>query len=699
MSKTILLIQGNAADAMFVQAALLGSTGESIRIEWVQSCSKGVERLGGTGEQKDGIDAVLVDLFLPDSKGIDTFDQLHHVSPHTPILILSAPHDEEIAKLAVQKGAQDYLLQSRLDSYVLRKALRNMMDRTANAEALFEEQERAQVTLDSIGDAVLCTDADGLITYLNAVAEGLTGWSRIEAEGRPLADVFRIIDSGSRKTAMDPVGFAIRENRTMGLTPNCILVRRDGAEVGIEDSVAPIHDRQGKVTGAVVVFRDVTAAQALSRKMSHLAQHDSVTDLPNRILLNDRLVQAIAMAQRYGKKLAVLFLDIDRFKHINDTAGHTAGDRLLQSISNRLLDCVRNSDTVCRQGGDEFVVLLSEVARAEDSALTAEKILAALSEPHSIDQLQLLVSASIGIAIYPEDGATAEALLESADAAMYQAKDCGRNNYQFFKAEMNQHVFQSQGLAVDLRHALERHEFALQYQPKVDLRTGAIAGVEALLRWRHPAHRMIRPSRFISIAKDSGLIVPIGNWVLREGCRQAKAWQSAGLDPVNMAINVSTVELRAKNFAAGVREVLADTGLAARHLELEITEAFLMQDPISTGSVLRELKDLGVRLALDDFGTGYSSLSYLKRFPIDTLKIDHSFVRDLTTDAGDAKIVSAVVNMGRSLDVRVVAEGVETREQCAFLREQRCPEAQGNYFFEPAGPETVTELLTHAMSA
>ena len=699
MSKTILLIQGNAADAMFVQAALLGSTGESIRIEWVQSCSKGVERLGGTGEQKDGIDAVLVDLFLPDSKGIDTFDQLHHVSPHTPILILSAPHDEEIAKLAVQKGAQDYLLQSRLDSYVLRKALRNMMDRTANAEALFEEQERAQVTLDSIGDAVLCTDADGLITYLNAVAEGLTGWSRIEAEGRPLADVFRIIDSGSRKTAMDPVGFAIRENRTMGLTPNCILVRRDGAEVGIEDSVAPIHDRQGKVTGAVVVFRDVTAAQALSRKMSHLAQHDSVTDLPNRILLNDRLVQAIAMAQRYGKKLAVLFLDIDRFKHINDTAGHTAGDRLLQSISNRLLDCVRNSDTVCRQGGDEFVVLLSEVARAEDSALTAEKILAALSEPHSIDQLQLLVSASIGIAIYPEDGATAEALLESADAAMYQAKDCGRNNYQFFKAEMNQHVFQSQGLAVDLRHALERHEFALQYQPKVDLRTGAIAGVEALLRWRHPTHRMIRPSRFISIAKDSGLIVPIGNWVLREGCRQAKAWQSAGLDPVNMAINVSTVELRAKNFAAGVREVLADTGLAARHLELEITEAFLMQDPISTGSVLRELKDLGVRLALDDFGTGYSSLSYLKRFPIDTLKIDHSFVRDLTTDAGDAKIVSAVVNMGRSLDVRVVAEGVETREQCAFLREQRCPEAQGNYFFEPAGPETVTDLLTHAMSA
>jgi diguanylate cyclase (GGDEF)-like protein/PAS domain S-box-containing protein len=699
MPKTVLLIQDNAVDARFVQAALLGSTGESIRIEWVRSCSKGVERLSGTGEQRDGIDAVLVDLILPDSKGIDTFDQLYKVAPHTPILVLSAPHDEEIAKLAVQKGAQDYLLQSRLDSYVLRKALRNMMERAANAEVLFEGQERAQVTLDSIGDAVISTDAHGLVTYLNAVAEGLTGWSRKEAEGRPLADVFRIINSGSGETAADPVELAIRENRTVGLTPNCILVRRDGVEAGVEDSVAPIHDRQGKVTGAVIVFRDVTAAQALSRKMSHLAQYDSVTDLPNRILLNDRLVQAMAMAQRHGKKLAVLYLDIDRFKHINDTAGHAAGDRLLQSISNRLLGCVRSSDTVSRRGGDEFVVLLSEVAQTEDSAVAAQKILAALSEPHSIDELDLLVSASIGIAIYPGDGATAEALLESADAAMYQAKDCGRNNYQFFKAEMNGQVFHRQGLAVDLRHALERREFALHYQPKVNLRTGAIAGVEALLRWRHPTHRLIRPSRFISIAKDSGLIVPIGNWVLREACRQAKAWESAGLAPVNMAINVSTVELRAKNFVAGVREALADTGLAARHLELEINETFLMQDPISTGSVLQELKDLGVRLALDDFGTGYSSLSYLKRFPIDTLKIDHSFVRDLTTDAGDARIVSAVVNMGRSLDVRVVAEGVETPEQCVFLREQRCPEAQGYYFFEPAIPEAVTELLTQAMSA
>jgi diguanylate cyclase (GGDEF)-like protein/PAS domain S-box-containing protein len=697
--KTILLIQDDPANAESVQAALLGH-GESVRIERVQRCSEAVERLSGEGEYKDGIDAVLVDLSLPDSQGIDTFERLYCVAPHTPILILSTPRDEEIAKLAVQRGAQDYLLlTSPVDGGALRKALRSMIERAAIAEALFTEQERAQVTLDSIGDAVISTDAGGFVTYVNAVAEGMTGWPRKEAEGRPLAEVFRIVSGDSREVAPDPMGLAIREDRTVGLTPNCVLIRRDGFEIGIEDSVAPIHDRRGKVTGAVMVFRDVTAAQAMSRKMSHLAQHDSVTDLPNRVLLNDRLVQAMAMAQRNGKKLALLYLDVDHFKNINDTAGHAVGDQLLQSIAKRLLSCVRNSDTVSRQGGDEFAILLSEVAYAQDAAVTAEKILAALSEAHQIDELELYVSASIGIVVYPGDGTTSETLLKNADAAMYQAKDCGRNNYQFSRAEMNRHIFERQALENDLHRALDRHEFTLHYQPKVSLRSGAIVGVEALLRWHHPTRRLIRPSRFISIAEDSGLIVPIGEWVLREACRQAKIWQAAGLAPVRMAVNVSAVELRAKNFVAGVREILADTQFDARYLELEITEAFLMQDPLSTQTVLQELKDTGMQLALDDFGTGYSSLSCLKRFPIDTLKIDGSFVGNLTADEGDAGIVSAVVNMGKSMDVCVVAEGVETPEQFAFLKHQRCPEAQGNYFFEPMNPEAVTALLAQTMSA
>ncbi len=679
--------------ARSVREALLGSS-ESLRIDWVRRCSKGLERLNGTKKPKYAIDAVLVDLCLPDSQGIKTFDRLYNAAPDIPMLILSTPQNEDIAKLAVQRGAQDYLLKNRLDSYVLPKALRSMIERAANAEALFEEKERAQVTLDSIGDAVISTDAHGHITYINAVAEGLTGWSRKEAAGRELADVFQIVSAGSREAAQDPMQLAIRENRTVGLTPNCMLIRRDGVEADIEDSAAPIHDRRGRVTGAVIVFRDVSVARAMSLKMSHQAQHDSLTDLPNRILLNDRLSQAITMAHRHGKKLAVLYLDMDRFKRVNDSAGHTVGDRLLQSVAVRVLGCVRSSDTVCRLGGDEFVILLSEVAHARDAAVTAEKILAALGEPHQIAQLELHVSASIGIVTFPEDGTTAEDLLKNADAAMYQAKECGRNNYQFFKAEMNRHALERHSLEIDLRHALQRREFVLHYQPKVNLHTGAITGVEALLRWRHPTRRLIRPSRFISIAEESGLIVPIGKWVLREGCRQAKVWLAAGAAPVSMAVNISPVELRAKDFVAGVHEILTETGLDARHLELEITETFLMQDTVSTGIVLQELKEMGIRLALDDFGTGYSSLSYLKRFPIDTLKIDQSFVRDLTSDLDDASIVSAVINMGRSLNMRVVAEGVETREQSAFLLNHQCPEAQGFYFGAPVIPEKVAELLS-----
>jgi diguanylate cyclase (GGDEF)-like protein len=485
----------------------------------------------------------------------------------------------------------------------------------------------------------------------------------------------------------------MRGNRTVGLTPNCLLVRRDGFESAIEDSAAPIHDRQGRVTGAVMVFHDVSTARALSMRMAYLAQHDSLTDLPNRVLFNDRLTQAMAMAHRHEMRLAVLYLDIDRFKHVNDSSGHAIGDRLLKSVAVRLQACVRSSDTVSRQGGDEFVILLGEVAHAADASVAADKMLAALSESHLIDGLELRISASIGIVTYPMDGTSVESLVKNADTAMYRAKECGRNNYQFFTAEMNVHALERQNLESDLRHALERDEFVLHYQPKVNVRTGAITGVEALVRWRHPTRRLIGPSRFISIAEESGLIVPIGKWVLREACRQAKNWQSEGLFPMKVAINVSTVELRAKNFVEGVRSALSETGLAASYLELEVTETFLMQDATSTALVLHELKDLGVQLALDDFGTGYSSLSHLRRFPIDTLKIDHSFIRHLTTDASDAGIVSAVVNMGKSLRMRVVAEGVETLEQYTLLKKHRCPEAQGFYFSEPVIPEEITELF------
>jgi diguanylate cyclase (GGDEF)-like protein len=447
------------------------------------------------------------------------------------------------------------------------------------------------------------------------------------------------------------------------------------------------------VTGAVMVFHDVSTARALSLRMSYLAQHDSLTDLPNRIVFSDRLTHAMAVAHRHGKKLAVLYLDVDRFKHINDSLGHAIGDRLLQSVAQRLLACVRGSDTVSRQGGDEFVILLAELTHPQDAAVSADKILQALSTPHQIDEHNLHLTVSIGIVTYPDDGTEAETLMQNADFAMYDAKDNGRNNYQFFKSDMNVRAIERQSLENDLRHAVERQEFVLNYQPKMNLQTGALIGVEALIRWRHPQRGLVPPAQFIPIAEECGFIVPIGRWVLREACRQARAWQDAGLPPLPIAINISAVELRAKDFVAGVRVVLLETRLEPRYLELELTETFLMQDSKSTAAVLRALKAMGLQLALDDFGTGYSSLSYLRRFPIDTLKIDRSFVRDLTMDADDASIVSAVISMGKSLHMRVVAEGVETPEHLAFLQEQRCPEGQGYYFSPPVSAVEFAQLL------
>ncbi|HWW20457.1 MAG TPA: diguanylate cyclase, partial [Steroidobacteraceae bacterium] len=418
-----------------------------------------------------------------------------------------------------------------------------MMQRTESDGALFEENERAEATLNSIADAVISTDVRGYVTYLNVVAERLTGWSRQEAAGRPLEEVLRIVDDSTRNPAPNPVALAIRENLSVALAANCVLVRRDGIEAAIEDSTAPIHDRDGQVTGAVMVFHDVSHARSMSLKMSHLAQHDSLTDLPNRVLLNDRLKCAMANARRHQQRLAVLFLDLDRFKQINDSLGHGVGDRLLKSVAQRLSGCIRRADTISRQGGDEFIFLLSELAHAHDAAVCAEKILAALSTPHAVDQHALYVTASIGIATFPDDGTDADTLLRHADIAMHSAKVDGRNSYQFFRPEMNTRVIDRQLLERSLREAIERDEFVLHYQPIVNLQTRAIVAVEALARWRHPRRGLLSPAEFMPLAEECGAIVSIGAWALREACRQAVVWQRAKLQPIRVAVNVSAAEL------------------------------------------------------------------------------------------------------------------------------------------------------------
>jgi diguanylate cyclase (GGDEF)-like protein len=462
------------------------------------------------------------------------------------------------------------------------------------------------------------------------------------------------------------------------------------------------HANEHLVVASVEAYALAEEIQEAKIQMAHLAQHDVLTDLPNRFLLYDRIAQAIALARRQGRQVAVMFLDLDRFKSINDALGHGAGDQLLQSVATRLTACVRNSDTVCRQGGDEFVILLADIEHAEDVALSAQKIFAALSLSYRIDHLDLHVTMSVGISVYPNDGQDADSLIKSADTAMYHAKQGGRNNYLFFEPQMNVLADERHSIEGGLRQALERQELILYYQPKIHLETGAISGVEALIRWQHPQRGLILPEQFIWIAEECGLIVPIGAWVLRAACEQAQAWLEAGLPPIAMAVNISAVQFRHKDFLPSLAQILKETGLSSRYLELELTESVLMQDADSTASVLQALKTMGVRLAIDDFGTGYSSLSYLKRFPIDTLKIDQSFMRDIThatSNSDDAAIVAAVLGMGKSLNHRVIAEGVETREQLAFLQAQGCSEGQGYYFGRPMIADDLVALLRTGVAA
>ena len=452
------------------------------------------------------------------------------------------------------------------------------------------------------------------------------------------------------------------------------------------------------VIASIEAHRLTEEVEAAKVELDHLAHHDVLTGLPNRMLLEDRLGQAIEVARRQGRKLATMYLDLDRFKHINDSLGHAVGDQLLKSVAQRLVSCVRQSDTVSRQGGDEFVLLLPYIEHAEDAALSAQKMLAAVALPHRIDGHDLHVGVSIGISIYPDDGLDAPSLLKSADTAMYYAKDNGRNRFKFFEPEMNARAVQRQSVEASLRQALERNEFVLHYQPKINLQSGAIVGVEALIRWQHPQWGLLMPGEFVPIAEDCGLILPIGRWVLREACLQAQAWLEAGLPAINMAVNTSALELRAKDFLDNLRATLASTGLESPSLELELTESVLMRDAESTDHLLQAISDLGVKLAIDDFGTGYSSLSYLRRFPIHALKIDQSFVNQMSEDPDDAIIVTAVISMAKSLKRRVVAEGVETSEQYAFLRALNCEEGQGNYFGRPMPADALATLLQSGLS-
>jgi len=684
----LLLVEDNPGDARLLEEMLREPGSHNITLTRVASMSEARAAL-----DENTTDIILLDLGLPDAQGVEAVRQARGAAPHIPLVVLTGRDDEALADQALQEGAEDYLVKGQIEARALIRALRHAVERNMMQEALYAEKERAEVTLNSIGDAVISTDVVGIITFINLVAEKMTGWGREEALGRHLAEVFVIVDAQTREAIPNPVASVFEGGAPSNLPSGCVLIGRDKPEIPMEASVSPMYSREGLATGSVIVFRDVSAARAMTLEMTHSFEHDFLTGLPNRVLLNDRIGQAIALAPRHEKQVAVLFLDLDGFKHINDSLGHPIGDRLLQSIAKRLVGCVRTSDTVSRQGGDEFVVLLTEAEQWEDAAIVAARMLIAVSETHFIDNHDLHITTSIGVSVFPDDGEDAETLIKNADTAMYQAKENGRQSYQFFKPAMNVRAVERQSIGESLRRAVERQEFVLNYQPKINLKTGAITGAEALIRWNHPTRGIVSPAQFIPIAEESGLIRPIGDWVLREACQQARSWVDAGLPPTSVAVNVSATELRDETYVQRLYATLSRTGIDPRSLELELTESVLMKHAHSAAIILQALRRSGVQVALDDFGTGYSSLSYLRDFPIDSLKIDQSFVSEVTSAGDDTSIVTAVISMARSLDLRVVAEGVETKEQLQFLQAQECDEGQGYYFSRPVPAEEFATLL------
>ncbi len=548
-------------------------------------------------------------------------------------------------------------------------------------------QKLNQTIVESSPLAIYTRDRNGIVTAWNSAAEQLFGWRADEIIGHPLLSV----PHGSEQET-DELRQRVLSGESI-IQQEVRRQKRDGTLFDLSTTLAPLRDASGQAYGYLAIAADITERKTAEQQIAFLAYRDVLTGLPNRLLLHDRFEQAMAYADRAATKVALLFLDLDNFKTINDSLGHTIGDTLLKKIAALLGECVRDTDTISRQGGDEFLIVLPDLHSTDAITPILLKIRDRLQTPIEIDGNELSTSVSIGVAIYPDDGASFDTLLKKADTAMYRAKDAGRNSYRFFDEQMNVEAVEHLTMKNGLRRALARDEFVLHYQPQIDLASGAVVGVEALLRWNHPELGLVAPARFIPVAEESGLIVPIGEWVMHEACRQAVAWKNAGLPPLVMAVNLSAVQFKRGDVEQTVTRALQQSGFNPSYLELELTESILIHNTESVLATVQRLKLLGVKLSIDDFGTGYSSLSYLKRFAVDKLKIDQSFIRDLATDPDDAAIIRAIIQMARSLNLKTIAEGVENIGTLEQLRIFNCDEAQGYHFARPMPAEELARRL------
>jgi diguanylate cyclase (GGDEF)-like protein/PAS domain S-box-containing protein len=656
-------------------------------------------------------DLVITDYKMPQMNGAEFIRQLRQRA-HTaevPVIVLTVYEEREFRLRALEAGATDFLI-SPVDHEEFKTRARNLLklrkqqillesradtlklklerSERSREEALRDSSERLAQVIDTVPAMISAADRDGRFLFVNAFQAALAGIGPGEVVGKELSSMFGS-EHGSRSRALDRKVF--KSGSSLPTFEEEIEDASGNRRVFLTTK-SPLRDRTYSIVAVLTSSIDITDRKRAEEHVLHIAHHDALTGLPNRTLLCDRLRREIARARRGDRPFALHLIDIDGFKNINDVLGHTIGDQFLKVVAERLKALAQEPDTVARLGGDEFAILQTQVMRGEDAANLAQRIIAAVGEPFEFAGERIVTGASVGITLHPSDGSDVQQLLKNADLAMYRAKGDGRNLARFYAADMVSRAQEARALDSELRQAIAEQQFVLYYQPQIDMKSGRIIGAEALLRWRKPGKGIVGPGAFLARAEENDLILPINEWVLQEACREAKSWQRLGLPPLRIGVNLSAVQFRRQSVPLLVAKTLANTGLEPRRLDLELTESIVMENTEAVAAELEQLHDLGVSISIDDFGTGFSSLTYVKSFPVDRLKIDQCFIRDLATDPSDAAIVRAIMSLAHGLELSVVAEGVETAEQLEYLRNEGCDEVQGYYFGKPMPAEEFVAL-------